>query len=49
MRKPKTYFDLINEKFQRFEDGSVRLPTKVYDPDTRSTRNPIPFKGKKKK
>ena len=30
-----------NEKFQRFEDGSVRLPTKVLDAETKKVRAPI--------
>lgn len=48
-RKPRTYFDIINEKFQRHEDGSVTLPTKVLDAETREVRPPIPFKRKRRK
>ena len=48
-RKIGTYFDIINEKFQRFEDGSVRLPTKVLDAETRKVRDPIPVPKRKRR
>jgi hypothetical protein len=45
-KRKRMYFDPVNEKFQRFEDGSVRLPTKVLDAETKKVRNPIPMKKK---
>lgn len=38
----------VVEKFDRFEDGSVRLPNgKVLDAETKKVRNPIKIKRKK--
>lgn len=38
-KQPGTYFDIINEKFQRHDDGSVTGPTKGMDFEDKKWRS----------